>query len=452
MTQKTVEKMHTEAKDLFMHALNAVDAFRITKRSLKIDRESLIVRDILGRTVAYDLTQFERVLVLGFGKVADLMAYATEEVLQDRISGGIVITKSGHTIPHLRKISTVKGGHPVPDAHSLEGAQRIAELARCAGERDLVICLISGGGSALCTLPCDNITLADLQHTTEQLLKCGANIEETNKVRKHLSQLKGGRLARLIFPATLINLIISDVISDRLGVIGSGPTVPDETSFEHARAVFEKYHLMDKIPASVRKHIELGIEGKIEETVGKDDPAFQRVENLIIANNLTALRAVAEQAAQIGYNSFILSAMIKGVTRNAAKGFAALIKALAEPSSSNRKPFCIVCGGEMTAVVKGSGIGGRNTDFCLALAPLIRGMKNVVILSGGTDGIDGSTDVAGAIIDGSTAHEALSLGLDINAALAENDSYTLLKKLDALLVTGPTRTNVMDIQIIMIGQ
>jgi hydroxypyruvate reductase len=451
MIQKTVEKMHTEVKALFMHALNTVDAFGITKRSLKIDRESLIVRDILGRTVAYDLTQFKRVLVLGFGKVADLMAYATEEVLQDRISGGIVITKSGHTIPHLRKISIVEGGHPVPDARSLEGAHHIAELARSAGERDLVICLISGGGSALCTLPCDNITLADLQQTTDQLLKCGANIEEINTVRKHLSQLKGGRLARLVFPATLISLIFSDVIGDRLEAIASGLTVPDETTFKDARAVFEKYHLVDKIPAAVCKHIELGMEGKIEETVGKYDPAFQRVENLIIVNNLTALRAVAEQAAQIGYNSFILSAMIKGDTRNAAKGFAALIRALAETSSSNRKPFCILCGGEMTALVRGTGIGGRNADFCLALAPLIRDMKNVVVLSGGTDGIDGPTDAAGAIIDGSTAHMALSLGLDIDAALAESDSYTLLKKLDALLVTGPTRTNVMDIQIVMIG-
>ena len=443
--------MRTDVKDLFKHAIKAVDAFMITKRSLEIDRESLIARDILGRIVAFDLTQFKRILVIGFGKVADLMAHATEDILQDRISDGIIITKRVHNIPQLRKIHVVEAGHPVPDARSIEGAQRIVELARSTDDRDLVICLISGGGSALCSLPCENIALVDLQQLTEQLLKCGANIEEINTIRKHVSQVKGGRFARLVFPATLVSLIISDVIGDRLEVIASGPTVPDETTFQDARSVLEKYSLVDKVPASVRKHIELGVEDKIEETVRKDNPVFQKVETLIIAHNLTALRVIVKKAAQMGYSSFILSSMIKGDTRHNAKGFATAIKALAEPSLSNRKPFCVVCGGEMTARVSGKGKGGRNTDFCLALAPLIHGMKNVVILSAGTDGIDGATDAAGAVIDGSTSHKALSLDLDIDAALAENDSYALLKKLNALLVTGPTRTNVMDIQIITVG-
>ena len=451
MSQKPIDQMRADAKDLFIEAINAVDAFRVTKCSLAINGESLIACDILGRTVTFDLTRFKRILVLGFGKAAGLMAHATEDILQDRISEGIVITARGHNIPPLRKTRMAEAGHPVPDAHSLKGTQCIAELAKSAGNHDLVICLISGGGSAFFTLPCEDIALVDLQQLTEQLLRCGANIREINTVRKHLSQIKGGRFAGLAYPATIVSLIISDVIGDRLDVIASGPTVPDGTTFQDAHTVLAKYRLVDKVPVSVRKHIEWGIEGKIEETPRQDDMVFQKVKNLIIAHNLTALRAIVQKAKQMGYYSFILSSMIEGDTRHAAQGFATMIKALADSSSFNRKPFCIVAGGEMTIKVSGKGKGGRNTDFCLALAPLIHGMKNVVVLSAGTDGIDGTTDAAGAIIDGATSHKALNLKLDIDAALTENDSYTLLKKLDELLITGSTQTNVMDIQIIMIG-
>jgi glycerate 2-kinase len=449
MSSKTASQLRTDATELFIHGVKTVHAYMATKNSLKIDGKLLIASDVHGCILNFDLTQFKRIFLIGFGKAATPMAHAAEDILQDRIHGGVVIVKKASGVS-LNKTKIIEAGHPLPDSRSVEGAQQIAELTRSASEHDLVICLISGGGSALCTLPCEGITLSELQQLTLQLMRCGATITEMNTVRKHVSRIKGGQLARLAYPATLISLIISDVIRDRLDVIASGPTVPDPTTFQDAQSVLEKYHLLDAIPVSTREHIKLGVRGEIQETPKEGAQEFEKTRNLIIAHNLTALHAIAKEATHRGYNVFILSSMIEGNTRHVAQTFADTIKDLTARSSS-RKPICIVSGGEMTVSVHGQGQGGRNTDFCLALAPLIHGIGNVVILSAGTDGIDGTTGAAGAIVDGATSSQAANKGLDIERSLGENDSYTLLKKLDRLLVTGPTETNVMDIQIVIIG-
>lgn len=377
------------------------------------------------------------------------MARASEDILHDRICDGVVIVKKNPGYSP-RKIRIIEAGHPLPDARSIRGAEQLTRLARSANDDDLVIYLISGGGSALCTLPRDGIALADLQQTTVHLMDCGASIKEINAVRKHLSQTKGGQLARLTNPATLVSFIISDVVGDPLDVIASGPTAPDPTTFRDAQMVLEKYQLKDRIPATIREYLRQGLEGRQPETPKEGDQAFCKTSNLIIANNLTAIRSIAERAAQKGYTPLILSSMIQGDTRHVAQVFANITRELiAQPGT--RKPLCIITGGEMTVRVSGSGKGGRNTDFCLALARLIQDLDNIVVLSAGTDGIDGLTDASGAIVDSTTATHAAAQGLDMEHALRENDSYPLLKKLGQLLVTGETETNVMDIQLVMIS-
>ncbi len=449
MISKTTSQMRTDATELFLHGIEAVDAYTTTKRNLKIDGGTLIASDVLGCSLQLDLAQFKRTLLVGFGKASAAMARASDDILQGRIQDGVVIVKKIHGRPP-KKIAVIEAGHPLPDARSIEGAKRIAELASSANEHDLVICLISGGGSALCTLPRDGIALADLQQITLHLMNSGASIKEINTVRKHLSQIKGGQLAKLTHPATMLSLIISDVVGDPPDVIASGPTAPDPTTFRDAQKVLEKYQLQHNIPVAIREHLKQGFAGRQQETPKESDRAFRKTSNLIIANNLTALRSIAEKAAKKGYTPFILSSMIQGDTRHAAQVFANIVRELITRPATGT-PLCIITGGETTVRVSGPGKGGRNTDFCLALAPMIKGFENVVILSAGTDGIDGMTDAAGAIVDGVTSRQAVEQGLDIELALRENDSYTLLKKLNRLLVTGPTETNVMDIQMVMVG-
>ena len=449
MPSRTLDHMRADVMALFKSGVLAADAFSATIKSLKVDGDVLFTRDILGHTVEFDLARFKRIVLIGFGKAGAPMACACEKILQDRVREGIIIVnKTPSTIPKNTRI--IEAGHPLPDARSIEGAQQVADMARRANRDDLVIFLISGGGSALCTLPGNGITIADLQLLTVHLLNSGATILELNTVRKHLSKIKGGHLARLTHPATTLSLIISDVINDRLEVIASGPTVPDPTTFQDAQKVLEKYRLLDRVPTAIQEYLNRGLEGKIQETPKDDDHVFRKTTNLIVANNLTALRSVAESAAQKGYRPFILSSQIEGNTRQCARVFAMMAKYLSARRNW-REPICMISGGEMTVRVRGSGTGGRNTDFCLALAPMIRNMDDVVVLSAGTDGIDGMTDAAGAIIDGTTWKQAYEHGLDIESALTNNDSYTLLRELDRLVFTGPTETNVMDIQIMLIS-
>jgi len=338
----------------------------------------------------------------------------------------------------------------VPDENGLKGTQEIIKLLSNLTERDLVIFLISGGGSALLPSPRPGITLEEKQKVTDLLLSCGATIQEINALRKHLSFLKGGGLAKLVYPATLIALILSDVIGDPLDAIASGPTVPDSTTFDDCAKILGRYELWEKIPFSLAQHIREGLGGKREETLKEGDPAFHKVYNLIVGNNLLAMKAAQEMAKTLGYRTLMLSSLVEGETREVAKVHVAVAKEVLLSGNPVPSPACILSGGETTVTLKGKGKGGRNQEFVLAAAPEIAGRNEIVVLSAGSDGTDGPTDAAGALADGETYGRAKAMGLDPWAYLKENDSYPFFEKLGDLLITGPTGTNIMDLHIILV--
>ena len=338
----------------------------------------------------------------------------------------------------------------MPDESGFKGAQEIVRLLSNLTERDLVIFLISGGGSALLPTPPPGITLEEKQRVTDLLLSCGATIQEINVLRKHLSLLKGGGLAKIVYPATLISLILSDVIGDPLDAIASGPTVPDPTRFEDCARILDRYELWGKIPPPVARHIREGLEGKKEETLKEGNPAFEKVYNLIVGNNLLAMKEAQKKAKALGYRTVMLSSLVEGETREVAKVHAAVAKEVLLSGNPIPPPACLLSGGETTVTLKGKGKGGRNQEFALALALEIAGWKEIVGLSAGTDGTDGPTDAAGAFADGETLNRAKALDLDPWVYLRENDSYPFFEKLGDLLITGPTGTNVMDLRVMII--
>ena len=334
---------------------------------------------------------YKRIFVVGAGKATAPMAQAIEKMLGKRIAGGLINIKHGHAAK-LSRIEQNECGHPIPDEAGVRGAQRIAAIAREATAGDLVICLISGGGSALMPLPVPPITLAEKQATTNLLLACGATIHEINSVRKHISAIKGGQLAALAAPARVISLILSDVIGDNLDVIGSGPTSPDASTFAAARGVFEKYGIWNKVPKAVRDRLDKGSRGEIEET----PKSLTNVENRIIGSNRLALDAAAAKAKELGFKALILSSSIEGETREVAGMHAAIAREIRQSGHPLKPPACIISGGETTVTIRGKGKGGRNQEFALAAAVGIAGLKDVLIFSAGTDGTDGPTDAAGA--------------------------------------------------------
>lgn len=427
------------AADIFNAALKAVDPCQLVCAH--------------GECIssAYLKNSCNKLHVASFGKAAFAMTRAlVESPVLDIVTHGIVITKYGHAQGVLpEKIDVFEAGHPVPDAAGVSATGRMMEVLRSTDPQTLVLCLISGGASALLVAPCDGVTLSDKQQVTQLLLRAGADIHELNTVRKHISAIKGGRLAAMAGPSPVLSLILSDVIGDPLDVIASGPTSPDETTFSDALNVIEKYHLSDKIPAAVAKVLNDGAKQKIAETPKKDDPAFQRVENLIIGSNKTALQAAAGRAAQAGFETTILSSEIQGEARDAARRLAQKAIDWKKRKADGQK-ICLISGGETTVTVHGDGAGGRNTEMALAFAAEIAGEEGITFLSAGTDGTDGPTDAAGAIVDGSTIDHAGEKGLSAAVYLKNNDSYTFFKNTGELLMTGSTGTNVMDIQIILL--
>jgi hydroxypyruvate reductase len=442
---KIQSRLRENALAIFKAGLQAADPLEAIHRHVK--RIGLKLQ--VGERV-YNLSDYERIYVIGGGKAGAPMARAIEDLLKGRITAGLINVKYGH-LAELEVIRLNEAGHPIPDEAGVRGAQEIVELARQAGEKDLVICLISGGGSALLPLPIPGITLEEKQMVTQLLLACGATINEINTLRKHISQIKGGQLARIAMPATLISLILSDVIGDPLDVIASGPTVPDESTFQDCWRILEKYQLVDRIPRSVLNHIRAGLSGQVAETPKPGDPAFSKTQNLIVGSNLLAVKAAAQKAKELGYNTLILSSFVEGETREVAKVHAAIVKEILNSGNPIPPPACIISGGETTVTLKGKGLGGRNQEFVLAAAIDIAGLKDVVILSAGTDGTDGPTDAAGAIADGSTVQRAKDLNLDPFKYLQENDSYHFFQPLEDLILTGPTNTNVMDLRIMLVG-
>jgi hydroxypyruvate reductase len=440
-----VKRLRRDAEDIFKASLQAVDSVQSVKSHL-VRRDNWL--DAGGRS--YDLSEYERIYVVGTGKASAAMAQAVEDVLGGFLTDGIVNVKYEHT-RQLGIIRCNEAGHPVPDEAGLKGTQQIVRLLTQTGENDLVICLISGGGSALMPLPVKGLTLDDKQSLTEELLQCGATIQEINALRKHVSGVKGGRLARLAYPSTLLTLIISDVIGDDLDSIASGPTVPDRSTFRDCLDILDGYSIRYSIPATVLAYFEQGARGEHEETPKAEDPVFEGTQNVIIASNRLALQAAGLKAKELGYNGFILSSSMEGETKEVAKVHAAIAKEILETGNPVPRPACVVSGGETTVTIRGKGLGGRNQEFVLSAAIVIEGLEDVVVLSGGTDGTDGPTDAAGAIADGMTTVRARALGMDAGRYLRDNDSYHFFEPLGDLLMTGPTFTNVMDLRMFLVG-
>ena len=433
--------LRSDALRIFYSALRASDPKEAVLRHVRISDGVLIA----GKR-RYRLDEFRNIYVVGAGKASARMAVAVEKLLGKRITGGLLNVKHGH-VAKLRRIRLNECGHPVPDGAGVQGAQEIGNIAAKAGEDDLLICLISGGGSALMPFPAQPVTLAEKQETTQLLLRSGANIHEINTVRKHISSIKGGQLAALAWPAQVLSLILSDVIGDDLDVIGSGPTAPDSSTFVDAVSVLDKFELTNRIPASVGERIRAGMAGEIPET----PKSLERVQNLIVGSNQLALDAAAGAARGLGYRPLILSSFIEGETRDVAKVHAAIAKEVLSSGRPVKRPACVISGGETTVTIKGDGLGGRNQEFALAAAMDIAAISGVLMLSGGTDGSDGPTDAAGALCDGTTIARAEKLGLNAADFLARNDSYHFFEPLSDLIKTGPTGTNVMDVRLALFG-
>jgi hydroxypyruvate reductase len=438
--------LRTHARAIIDAALAAVDPAQALKNALR--REGDVLR--LGGEVI-DLSAFDRVLAVGAGKAGAPMAQALEELLGDRLTAGRVVVKDGHAAP-TGVVEIMEASHPVPDQRGVAAGARLAELLMGTDERTLVFCLLSGGGSALLVAPAAGVSLADKQATTSLLLACGADIAEINAVRKHMSTLKGGGLARLAAPAKVVSLIVSDVVGDRLDVIASGPTVADNSTWSDVREIFDRYALWEQLPAPVRARAQAGLAGQVPDTPKPGDPLLARVSNTVIAGNRQALAAMAARAGQLGYAPLILSSTIEGETREVARVHAALVREVKASGHPLAPPCCLISGGETTVTLGPShGKGGRNQEFALAAALDLRGMKGVLLASVGSDGSDGPTDAAGAWADGETVARAAALGLKARDFLAPHDAYNFFAPLGDLVVTGPTRTNVMDVRLALIA-
>ena len=426
-------------------------AAKLRRDALAIFRAALAAADpkaaVLRELARLNPSRYRNIYVVGAGKAGAAMAQAAERALGKRITAGLINVKDDHTLP-LRRIELNECAHPEPDERGERGARRIAEIAAQAAQDDLVLCLISGGASALLPLPAPPVTLAEKRAVTKLLLHAGADIHEMNAVRKHLSLIKGGQLARLASPARVEALLLSDVVGDDLDVIGSGPAAPDSSTFSRALEVLERYAIRKKAPASVRRRLSDGANGHLPETPKPGDPVFSNVRNRIIGSNPLAVDAAAVKARALGYRTLILSTGITGETRDVARVHAAIALEAARKGRPIRPPACILSGGETTVTIRDpNGLGGRNQEFALSAAIEIAGAAGILIFSAGTDGTDGPTTAAGATADGTT----LARNPDARRFLEHNDSFRYFEPLNDLVVTGPTNTNVMDIHLMLIG-
>jgi len=411
------------ARAIFDAALAAGDVTPLVRRHLALE------------------SRHRRVLVVGCGKASAAMVAAAEEALGDRIAGGFVVVKDGCAVP-VRRVEIADAGHPVPDARGLAASARLLELAQGAGEEDLVLFLVSGGGSALTPAPAPPITLAEKQELTRLLLASGATIGELNAVRKHLSRFKGGQLARAASPASVLTLALSDVIGDPLDVIASGPTAPDPTTFADAREVLARRGLAGRVPASIAARLDAGLRGEIEETPKPGDRLFDRVTNVVIGNNTLIADAAVAAASRLGYRPHLLTRELQGEAREVARELVARARRL-EP------PACLIAAGETTVTVRGKGRGGRCQEFALAAALEITPADRMTALAAGTDGSDGPTDAAGAIVDADSVTRGTRAGGDARRAMEENDAYRFLTASGDLIVSGATRTNLLDLYLVL---
>jgi glycerate 2-kinase len=429
-----------QVREILAAAIGAVDPAMAVHRNVKRSGDRLAIGEH-----TYPLSDYRRVLVAGAGKAGAPMAKAIEPIMRDHLDSGIVIVKGGYAGETSPRIKILEAGHPVPDRRGVEGTEQIVDLLKSTGEDDLVICLISGGGSALLTLPAEGIQLEQIQTLTSDLLASGADINEINTLRKHLDQVKGGKFARLAAPARVVSLILSDVVGDPLDVIASGPTVPDTSTFQDAIQVLSRYDLQDKAPLEIIEHLKRGLRAEIAENPRPGDPIFKNVQNAIIGGNLLAAQAAVEKAGELGFNALLLTTYLQGEARQVGRTLAAVGRQLAATGHPLQRPACVVIGGETTVTIQGDGLGGRNQEMALGAVEDLAGLEKVCLVCLASDGGDGPTDAAGAIVTGETFSRAIDLGLNLEDYLARNDSYHFFKALDDLLVTGPTRTNVNDL-------
>jgi len=429
------------ALDVIEHAIKAVDAYETTKKMVRIENGRLIIVDL-----NYDLAKMGNVYVVGGGKATFSIAKALEEILGERIKRGAINVKKGEK-RRLNHIKVIEAGHPIPDEAGLEGAKEIVEIAEEAKEGDLVFCAITGGASALMPLPIGNISLEDKKKVTELLLKCGATIDEINAVRKHISAIKGGRLAKHIHPAEIVNLIVMDEIAGRPW----GPTVPDATTFKDAVNVLKKYCLWEKVPNMVREHLKRGMGDPRLETPKPRNFKGLKVHNVVLADNRIMCEAAKRRAEGLGFRSLILSTLLEGESREAGVVLASIAKEIEEKGRPIKPPCVLILGGETTVTItEQSGKGGPSQELVLGASLKIAGSKRIVVASIDTDGTDGPTEIAGGVVDGYTLKRAEKKGVDLFENLMRHNSYEVLMSLQDVVITGPTGTNVMDLNILVI--
>ncbi len=443
-----------DLENIYWDAVREVDPAGLIQSRVKKECRKLSII-VPGTNISEDLSRYKQVIVLGVGKASARMASAMESILGDNLSAGFVVTKYGHGLK-LQKIQVMEAGHPVPDENSMEGARILSQMANKADVNTLIINLISGGGSSLLCLPTDGISLEDKRQTTKALLASGADIEEMNCIRKHISKVKGGGLAAIASPARLINLILSDVIGDRIDTIASGITAPDHTTFQDALSIVRKYALEDKLPQVVTDHLIQGTEGKIPETPKEGDLIFRNAVNIILGNNTLACDKARKTAESLGYDTRILSTTMAGEASEVGSYFAQMAKAMDTDKPGIAKPAALIAGGETTVTIRGKGKGGRNQEMALAFAielhRILPGSSNIFFLSAGTDGSDGPTDAAGAFVTPELMEKMKTIPAQAKAAscLAQNDAYNFFNHTGNLFKTGPTYTNVCDIEILMV--
>lgn len=432
---------------------NAVEIFLAGVENVKPDNlinrvVSLKDNILLFSNIAFDLKFVENIYIIGAGKASALMAHSLESILGSRIEDGHIVTKYHQSLP-LQFISITEAGHPVPDQNGVEGTRKILKILKRTRPDDLVICLLSGGGSALLADIPVNCTLEDIMFVNSILLKSGANIQEMNCIRKHLSQVKGGMLAKAASPASLVSLILSDVIGDPLDVIASGPTASDPSTFHDALAILEKYDIENQIPPNILLFLLDGLKGKHPETLKAGDEILDYTYNFVIGNNRLALASATEKAETLGYEARIVTDKLEGEVEDVS---AEIFKmAILTKQQNPHQNICLLFGGEPTVKVRGKGLGGRNQHLALLMAKLLKDQPGITFLSGGTDGTDGPTDATGATADFETFLNGEKLDLDIDAYIQNHDSYHFFKQEGGLIITGPTQTNVMDIMVLLIN-
>ncbi len=428
-------------------ALAAVDPQAAVRRALR--REGATLR-VAGR--AYDLGSTGRILLVGAGKASVAMARGLVEALGDEIDAGAIIAKNLDATDEVgsEKIQVLIGAHPVPDRRSLDSTRKIMDVLQGLQANDLVFCLISGGGSALLTQPAPGVSLEDLQQLTRNLLACGATIQEINTLRKHLDQVKGGGLLRRAQPASLVTLILSDVVGNPLETIASGPTVADPSTFSDAVGILKSYQLWEATPANIREHLEQGVAGAVEETLKPGDARLERGATLLVGSNQLAAQAATEQARQEGFNSLLLTTYLQGEASQAGKFLAAVARQVDASGSPLPRPACLLLGGETTVTLRGDGRGGRNQEVALGAVESLAGLRGTLLVTLATDGEDATSGAAGAVASGETAGRARAAGVDPADFLRRNDSTHFFEALDDLILTGPTGTNVNDLNFLFL--